>query len=378
MRHLITALVLMLSAPATGQSPELRILAPLAEDLVAGEMTIVAAVEPESAAVSQMVFSVDGVVACRLTAPPFQCDWKGANQLREHVVRVVATLATGERLTKGMSTASAAFVDTSVVDSVLVSVNVRDRRGRPVMGLTRDKFRLLDNGRPREITHFGTESVSCDVLLALDASGSMYDSRADIRAAALAMIDALRPQDRVSIAGFNTSLFTISPRGATRAQHAEALQKLAPSGGTAVNDAILAAVRTLGPSEGRRALVIFTDGDDRASQTSDESLERRLLADNIILYAVGQGRAADVEAFRTRMQRLALGTGGRAFFFGGIESASETFREIVRDLTTQYTIGFDPEPARPGEGPRKLSVEVSPGNYRIKARESYVPRSATR
>lgn len=355
------------------QAPQLRILAPLAEDLVAGEVTIVAEMDPAETPVSQMVFSVDGAVACRVTAPPYRCAWKGPNELQARVVRVVATLAGGARVSRSLSTASPGFVDAAAVRSVLVGVNVRDRRGRPVPGLAREDFRLFDNGRPREIEHFGTESVPVDVLLALDVSGSMQKGFGDVRAAALAMIDTLRPQDRVTLAGFNTSLFLIAPPQATREQRVAALRRVSATGGTAVNDAILAGLKMLQAQEGRRALIIFTDGEDRASQTSDASLEQRLLADNVVLYAVGQGRAAEVRTFRTRVERLASATGGRAFFFKDLDDATGAFRDIVQELTTQYVLGFTPEPARPGESSRALKVEVTDEKHRVTARAFYVP-----
>lgn len=372
-------LLIALSVPMlVEQAPQLRILSPRAEDLVAGEMTIVAEMDPAATAVSQMVFSVDGLIACRVTTAPYRCDWRGRDELREHVVRVVATLAGGERVSRALSTSAPGFVDATVVRSVLVGVNVRDRRGRPVHGLGREDFRLLDNGRPRTIEHFGTESVPVDVLLALDASASMQAGFGEVRDAALAMIDALRPQDRVTLAGFNTSLFLIAPPHATRQERQAALRRVGTTGGTAVNDAMLAGLQMLQTGEGRRALIIFTDGEDMASHTSDPSLERRLLADNVVLYAIGQGRAADVKMFRTRIERLANATGGRALFFKDLEHATGAFREIVEELTTQYVLGFTPDPARPGEGMRSLKVELTDEKLRVSARAFYVPPPAKR
>lgn len=355
------------------QGPSIRIESPSAKDAIRGDITIKMAVDGGGDPVSRIAVSVDGVPACTLTSAPFECRHNVGNEVRQRVIRAVGTFASGARASHTIVTReSGRSMFRSAIDAVLVNVSVRDWRGRFVAGLTKEQFRLYDNGAPQELTFFAPEGWACEVVLAVDVSGSMQKSLPAVRRAAAAFLAALRPEDRVTLVAFNSAFFVLAPPTASPEARLRAVDRLAPWDGTALFDALLASVDLLQSHDRRRAIVVFTDGEDRTSEVALERVEQRLAADDILLYVVGHGSASELPALRGTLDKVAQATGGRAVFLTDVDKAPEAFREIVKDLSQQYTLGFTPGAGTDGAGWRALRVEVLGGGYRVTARQGYV------
>ena len=116
--------------------------------------------------------------------------------------------------------------------------------------------------------------------------------------------------------GFNDNIFTPARRSTDQAARAKAIARLAPWGGTALYDVIIRALDLLGRQSGRRALLVFSDGEDQSSHASMASVVTRAEASDATIYMIGQGRALQATALQQLMKRLATGSGGRAFFSG--------------------------------------------------------------
>ncbi|MBI2220540.1 MAG: VWA domain-containing protein [Acidobacteria bacterium] len=374
-----TTTPLVLSVVLTAQNPpvpSLEIVSPTPTDYVVGETTIYLDATPGNDRIVSITVAVDGALACRLTSPPYRCHTTVGPELRQRTIRVVAILASGRRIVRTMSTADVPLVETSEVRSVLVPVSVRDSRGRFVPGLQRENFALFENDRAQAITFFAPEGSSCEIILAVDISGSMADQLGKVQQAVKTFLAALRPDDTVTLAAFNTAFFTIAPRGASAAARHRAIDRLASWGGTALYDAMFSALDVLTDRQGRRSLVVFTDGEDRSSQASPTRVEQRLLADDVVLYVVGHGSAADLPALRDQLKSMAEASGGRAIFLSSLDKADEAFREVMEDLAQLYTLGFSPDsPGAPGEW-RKLRVELARRKYRVRSRAGYVLKSS--
>ena len=175
-------------------------------------------------------------------------------------------------------------------------------------------------------------------------------------------LSALRPADRVTLVGFNDNVFTLARPTADSPRASSAVDRLAPWGGTALYDVVVKAIDQLGRQTGRRALVVFTDGEDLNSRVPDEAAEQRLEASDAVLYPIGQGRAPKLEALKQVLERLAQKSGGRAFF-EDLDELDAVFARIVEELSNQYLLGYPrpeaakdrqlAEAARRGAGPRR-------------------------
>lgn len=351
------------------------ILSPREGVPVAGPLKIEADVRPAGAAgdlVDATVFA-DGQVVCRLAGLPLRCAWNAGRTIESHFIRVVVRWRDGTRSVHTVRTGALALGEQVDVDAIQVTVVVQDERGRFVRALPREAFRVFEDDEPQAIAHFASEQVPLEVVAAIDMSGSMATAMPQVRDAATRFLAALAPDHQVTVVAFNDNLFTLSRRGASAEARARALAKLAPWGGTALYDAILYALDLLGAQQGRRALVVFTDGADQQSHATVEAVIRRVESSDATLYMIGQGDATRSATLRRLLERLAAVSGGRAFFEEQPEALDSVFRQVVEELSSQYLLSYQPaEVARDGRW-RTIRVEVEHTGYRVRARQGYRP-----
>jgi Ca-activated chloride channel homolog len=239
-----------------------------------------------------------------------------------------------------------------------------------VKGLPQSAFHLFEDGASQTISHFASEDVPLDLILAIDVSGSMKDAMPTVKESVKEFLSALSSGDQVTLLGFNDSIFTLTRRTKDPGQRLRAVDRLAPWGSTALYDVIIAGADMLGRETGRKAMLVFTDGEDQGSHASLTDAERRLQASDMTLFMIGQGRGVKSEPLKRIMNRLALVTGGRALMTEKVDELRSAFAEMLRELSNQYLLGFTPTNGRHDGTLRHLRVEVE-GHHQIRARESY-------
>ncbi len=367
--------VLLVSAPrAQAPAGQLVILNPKADDVLNGVMMLLAEIRQPVAGVRQVTFFADGMRACSVSAPPYQCAWDAASMRGARDIRAVAELVDGSRLVQTVRTRGTVAAFRASTDSVLVAVRVQDRNRRFVRGLGADSFKLYEDGVPQAIATFATESSGGDVVLALDGSASMTKAVPELRAAARAFIGALPRNDMVTVTVFNSTIEVLAPRAADPVSRVAALDRLRAMGTTALYDVLIQAVDLFPPTSERRAIVMFTDGDDVASRASLASARLALQSANVVLYVVAQGRAFEERALRTQLTTLATETGGAALFAARMSDTRDHFAAIAEELSNQYVLGYLPERAFGDGAWREIRVEASDPSlrYEITARRGYL------
>jgi len=298
-----------------------------------------------------------------------ECAWDAGPTLEPHALRVVARLKAGGRLVSAIRTKSAGYVEAVSVDVVLANAVVTEG-GRFVKGLDRAAFRVFDETRERPITSFQSTDAPIELVLALDASASMADALPDLKAAATAFVQALRPQDRTTVVAFNDEMFTLARRESDPQVLAAAVDRLTAHGGTALYDVLARALQLLSREPGKHAIVFFSDGDDRSSQMTLEQLQAMVADSDAMLFAVGLGRGAQIEALKEKLETLTDASGGRVVFADKTDRLRASFAEVVESLTNQYTLGF--VPARDGREHR-IEVRVAGrGGLKVRARRMYI------
>jgi Ca-activated chloride channel family protein len=350
-------------------SPSIALEEPTGESYLAGPTTLRAVVTPPTATISRVEFFVDGVRVCQAGTRPFECAWDAGAAVRERVVRAVAILPSGERLAASVRTRALPVVTESTgVDVVLVPFVVTDDRRRFVKGLQRSEFRVLEDEVAQDVSYFEAEEVPLEIVVAIDISGSMNSVMPQLKEALKRFVRAFKPTDRATLIGFNHQVYVLRQRETDRAALASSIDGLVAAGGTALYDAILTSLDLLGPEVQRRAVLVFSDGDDQASLTTSEPVERRVRASDGVAYFITLGGGGDGRRVLTRLAEI---SGGRTFSIGRITELDEALDVIREELENQYLIGYTPRKSARDGSYRRIRVAASQPRHQIRARQGY-------
>jgi len=267
-------------------------------------------------------------------------------------------------------TKSVGYAERVEVDVVQVTVTVMDGKGHFVRGLPRSAFHISEDGQAQSISHFASEDVPLELVVAVDISGSMTPAMPKLKVAVKEFLAAIPSENVVTLLGFNDNIFTIMRRTKDPGERVKSVDRLAPWGSTALYDVMLRGVDMLGRQTGRKALIVFTDGEDQGSHASISDVERRLQSSDVTLYMIGQGRGVTTEGLRKIMQRLSAPTGGRALFTDSIDELHDAFGELLDELSNQYLLGYPPTNAHHDDAWHRIKVDVD-GYHQIRARQGY-------
>jgi len=375
LRRVLVAMVvcvLPVWAQSGGSGPlTVRIVSPADDSYISGPIVVRADVAPADAAVN-LAFYVDGRLVCRAGKPPYECSWDAGPAIAEHQIRVVATSAAGPaaRSVATIATRGIGVAETVDVDLVEVTATITDSKGKFVTGLPQSAFRVFEDERPQTIKHFTSENVPLELVVAVDVSSSMQPAMAPMKAAVKEFVSAISTRDQLTLLGFNDTIFPLARRSTDPAERMRAVDRLTPWGRTALYDVIISGVDLLSHGSGRKAMLVFTDGEDEGSHASIADVERRLLAGDVTLYMIAQGRGTTMDSLKRVMERLSKTTGGRTFETARIEELRTAFAAMLDELSHQYLIGYAPSNARHDGTLRSLRVEVD-GRYAVRAREAY-------
>ena len=362
-------LTLSVWAQAPADVPQLEILSPGEDAYVTGATLLRASIAPAES-VTGVTFFADGRQVCALTHPPFECDWDAGATIAAHQVRAVAMIKGGNRIVQTVRTKSVGYVERVDVDVVQVTVTVSDGHGKFIRGIPQTAFHVLEDGHPQAITHLMSEDVPLELVAAIDISGSMAPAMPKLKKAVKEFLGDVPARDQVTLLGFNDNIFTLTRKTTDPAERAKAVDRLAPWGSTALYDVLLRGVEMLGRQSGRKALIVFTDGEDQGSHATINDVERRLQSSDVTLYMIGQGRAVTMESLRKIMERLSVPTGGRALFTDSIEELHTAFADLLDELSNQYLLGYQSSNSRRDDAWRKIKVDVD-GHHDVRARQGY-------
>ena len=275
---------------------------------------------------------------------------------------------------------------------VVLSATAVDRHGRPVTNLRQAEFRVLEDGRPQRLEHFSeAQTLPARLLVLVDASGSMTGGvkTTSVKMAVTQLLAGMQPEDQVALAGFDHQYWGLVPFTTERDRVLRAIGEIQPFGSTALHDALDHAARDLATwSDGRRAVVVVTDGADTSSQLRPDEVLARSQALDVPIYAVsvvspvddpeskiftGKERPAAATAGTAVLEKYARLSGGASFTvsdLGGLQRAAAT---ILGELKHQYRLGYDPP--RGTSGFRRVEVQSTRKGVLVKTRSGYVPRT---
>ena len=271
----------------------------------------------------------------------------------------------------------------SGTQTVPLYITVTDAAGRLVPGLTKDDFTILDNGVPQEITVFDNTIRPITSVVMLDTSGSMTLNLDLMKAAAEQFIIRLLPEDKALVGAFNNKVeFASTGFTSDRDDLTHAIRELDFGNSTRLWDAADQSLDQLQGVDGRRVIVLFTDGDDQGSSVGQGKVIDRSRADEVMIYAIGLESvymSGPGQRTRTRpaggLRRIADETGGGYFELKKTEDLGPAFTRVAQELHSQYLIGFTPKNL---DGKvHKLEVRSKDPGNKARARRSYIATAIT-
>jgi Ca-activated chloride channel homolog len=281
---------------------------------------------------------------------------------------------------------------------VQVPVVASSPGGRYVLDLKKNDFTVFEDGVKQEIEFFGSAEEPFNVALLLDSSGSTISQLGYIKESALAFIESLRNHDRVMVISFDDSVHVHCDFTSDRDRLRRAVEAIQPGEYTQVFEAVYTAIwERFENVEGRKAVILFSDGIDNASSEIglEDTLDAVVETEDVIVYPIRYSTRADVEAKMEKrtavekleesrrqldreyrkadeyLQQLADLSGGtvqRADRLGDLRAA---FARIADELRHQYVLGYYPANTRKSEAERKIAVRVARDGVRIRTRPGY-------
>jgi Ca-activated chloride channel family protein len=174
----------------------------------------------------------------------------------------------------------------------------------------------------------------------------------------------------VTLLAFNDNIFTLARKTTGSEAKLRAVNRLSPWGGTALYDVIIRGIDMLGKQVGRRALVVFSDGEDQSSRSTMEAAIQRVESSDATIYAVGLGRATRSGPLHDLLDHIATLSGGRGLFADRSQELEPLFRAVFDDLSHQYLLSYQPTNDKRDGSWRRVKVTVK-GDYKVRHRLGY-------
>jgi VWFA-related protein len=381
LRRWLAALGLVLAAAvlaprAAGQIPPLtvRITSPLGRTGLPGTVRIVAQVQhTEDIIPGQVRFYVDKQLLGTVTAgPPYATEWVDENPFERREIVVEVSDALGHEARDEVVLEPFEVTEATEVNSVLLEASIQDKKGRFVKGLPADALSVLENGVPQKLDIVRQEVVGATFALMVDSSASMSRRMPFVQRAAATLSSYLTPADRMIVAPFSLGVGTVTGPTADQTTILGGIEAIRPSGGTAILDSLVQVAHSLTNANGRRAIVLITDGYDERSKAGYDDALAAVREAGATVYVVGIGGVAGISLKGERLlRRLAVETGGSVFFPTRAEQLPGVHDSLTDDVQNRYLITYTPTNQKADGTWRAITVKTQDPNDVIRVRRGY-------
>jgi Ca-activated chloride channel homolog len=255
---------------------------------------------------------------------------------------------------------------------VTVPVTVINRQGQYVVDLRQNDFQLYEDGVEQTIAHFSNVDRPFSVALLIDTSGSTAPFLSQIKGAAKAFVEQLRPSDSIRPVYFHGEIKSLTKSGTSDLRLLKSSIDLMEPGpllmGTRLYDAVDFALDVLKPEPARKAIILFTDGENTWGKATLKGTLAEAQESDVIIYTLQYGD----DPPNKYLQQLAEKTGGRYFKTGDINLIRQSFAGVAEELRRQYMIGYYPKESEHKGHERTIKVKVNRPRVAVRARQSYV------
>jgi len=257
------------------------------------------------------------------------------------------------------------------VRAVEVVVSVTDAKGKPVTNLQMEDFRVLEDGQEQELNVFEPVSSGITLALLIDTTASVAPDLPHVKNAIGRLLGALRPDDNVGLFTFATTLTPLSDFTTDRKKTLGNLLQARAAGDTALFDSLAQLSRSLSKMNGKKAILLFTDGEDNLSNLSlKDSLEETRRA-GVPIYAMLYGRALEDPNLSKRLVDISKNSGATSFRVRQPSDLPLAFQSVAEDLRDRYLVGYQFK-GDPRKDWHSLKVQLSkPQKFNVTAKEGY-------
>ena len=263
------------------------------------------------------------------------------------------------------------------VDVVSVTVVVYDKAGHPIHGLGPSDITVLEDGVPQEVSYFkeakgGEEKIPLSVVLVLDASGSMKQNMPFLQEAAGGFVRKLEDVDTALVVSFNESIKGSAEFTGDDERLEQFVEGLQAWGGTSLYDAIQYSLDRIKGQAGRKALIVFSDGDDTTSSIKESDVIDIARSVEATIYTIGiqGGGPGGGAAPRGFLKKIAAETGGEFFFPDRVGDLLRVFAEISEELHNHYLLSYTPKRTPDGTW-RSIQVKLDRKDAQVRLRKGY-------
>lgn len=328
---------------------------------------------PMNATLGKVVLFADDRQIAEWSKPPYAIDLPTARLEGARFLRASVTDGSGYEASDLLFLDGQRFMEQIEVNVVELPVSVTDAAGLAVTDVKESEFTILENGKPQKISSFAFASnLPIAVGVLLDHSGSMEKRMAEAKLAAIEFFRSiLRPTDRAFIEAFASD----ASRNAPFVSHLATLEAQVNAipeagGGTSLYDAITTGLYRFRNLQGRKALVIISDGEDTTSRLSQEDVLGYARASRVPLYFIGIGIGF---GSRGVMRNLSAETGGTAYFISNAAELSEAYAKLQTDLRTQYLLTYNTESSTSDRDYRTVEVKVARPGTKVRTIRGFIP-----
>jgi VWFA-related protein len=360
--------------PVSAPGLSIRITSPLGRTGISGSVRIVARVTAtQSLVLSAVQFYVDGkLVGEGKNGPPYAVEWLDGNPFDAREIVAQVSDDRGGIARDVVDLKPLEVTDNSSVESVLLEPMVLDAGGKPVNGLKLADFHVLEDGVPQAIEMAEPEIAPSTYTLLIDSSQSMSRRLDFVRAAAAALPRFLRPDDEVVVAPFTRKLGVITGPTNDRQTILDAIGAIDATGGTSILDCLKDLGPRLAGQTTRQIVVLVTDGYDEDSTTTFQTALQAMKSSQATLYVVGIGGVAGISIKgEDLLKKLAVGTGGRAFFPARETQIADVHELIAADVQDRYMVSYTPTNQKADGTWRTVVVSTNDPTYRLRVRDGY-------
>jgi VWFA-related protein len=268
---------------------------------------------------------------------------------------------------------------------VVLHASVVDNKGNLVTNLTKDAFKVYENGVEQKLRMFRREDIPISLALIVDNSGSMRNKRQKVEAAALAMVKSSNREDEVMVVNYNDEAYEDVPLTSDTKKMEEGLTRIDARGGTAMYDAITMTVDRL-KEKGKRdkkVILLITDGNDNASITKLEDLVRKLSSgqSQIVVHVIGLLEEEDRREARKAkraIEQIAMATGGLFYFPKDLSEVERISQQVAEDIRSQYVLAYSPTIQELDGSFRQIKVTANgPNKPMVRTRSGYYAKADT-
>ena len=376
---IVVALLTVLSAgratAADAPPPPLsvRITSPMGRTGEPGTVRIVAQVRAlPGVQLESVKFWVDDTLLATVSNPPYATSWDDVNPFNPNEIKVAATDTLGNTVTDAVTLAPFEITEVSEVTRVLVDASVQDKTGKFVRALSGHDFEIREDGVPQTLDLAGEEDQPATFALLIDSSQSMARRIDFVRDTARRLVGFLRPRDRMMVVPFSKTLEPITGPTNDHETVVEAIGQISSRGGTAILDSLAQLAGQMDRIEGRRAIVLITDGYDEHSHSDVDEVLKAVKAAQTTVYVVGIGGVAGISIKGERFLRtLAKETGGRIFLPSREEELRSVHMSLSSDVQNRYLLSYTPSNQDIDGTWRAITVSVADPSLKVRARAGY-------